>query len=118
MIIMKKHLFLILTFLIMNVLNVFSYTVLEDFNDFLIDENQLDIGLDRFGVLAGSENFRFMIGVEGETAGVLLDNLDAGIKGGINKFRPAATIGFGYKNDSFGFGLGYQFRYVPSEAKT
>ena len=112
MIIMKKHLFLILTFLIMNVLNVFSYTVLEDFNDFLIDENQLDIGLDRFGVLAGSENFRFMIGVEGETAGVLLDNLDAGIKGGINKFRPAATIGFGYKNDSFGFGLGYQFRYV------
>lgn len=107
-----KRLCLILTALIISVYNVFAYTILEDFNDFLVDENQLTIRLDRLGVLAGTENLRFMVGVSGETAGVLLDNLDSGTKGGINTFRPAAIAGFGYKTDSFGIGLGYQFKYV------
>ncbi|WP_157153828.1 variable surface protein VspJ [Brachyspira murdochii] len=107
-----KRLFLILTALITSVYSIFGYTILEDFNDFLVDENQLTIRLDRLGVLAGTENLRFMVGVEGETAGVLLDNLDSGTEGGINNFRPAAIAGFGYKTDSFAIGLGYQFKYV------
>lgn len=107
-----KRLCLILTALITSVYSIFGYTILEDFNDFLIDENQLTIRLDRLGVLAGTENLRFMVGVEGETAGVLLDNLDNGLEGGISTFRPAATAGFGYKTDSFGIGAGYQFKYV------
>ncbi|MEI0605586.1 variable surface protein VspJ [Brachyspira pulli] len=107
-----KRLYLILAALIISVYNVFAYTVVEDFNDFLVDENQLRIRLDRLGVLAGTENLRFMVGVSGETAGVLLDNLDSGTEGGISTFRPAAIAGFGYKTDSFGIGLGYQFKYV------
>ena len=107
-----KRLCLILTALITSVYSIFGYTILEDFNDFLIDENQLTIRLDRLGVLAGTENLRFMVGVEGETAGVLLDNLDNGLEGGISTFRPAATAGFGYKTESFGIGAGYQFKYV------
>ena len=107
-----KRLCLILTALITNAYSIFGYTILEDFNDFLIDENQLTIRLDRLGVLAGTENLRFMVGVEGETAGVLLDNLDNGLEGGISTFRPAATAGFGYKTGSFGIGAGYQFKYV------
>ena len=107
-----KRLYFILTALIISVYNVFAYTILEDFNDFLVDENQLTIRLDRLGVLAGTENLRFMVGVSGETAGVLLDNLDSGTEGGISTFRPAAIAGFGYKTDSFGIGLGYQFKYV------
>ena len=110
-----KRLYFILTALIISVFNAynaFAYTVLEDFNDFLVDENQLTIRLDRLGVLAGTENLRFMAGVSGETAGVLLDNLDNGNKGGINTFRPAVIAGFGYKTDSFGIGAGYQFKYV------
>lgn len=107
-----KRLCLILTMILISAYSLFGYTILEDFNDFLIDENQLTIRLDRAGVLAGSENVRFMIGVEGETAGVLLDNLDNGVKGGISIFRPRAIAGIGYKNESFGIGLGYQFMYV------
>lgn len=106
-----KRLHLIITIALISVYSAFGYTILEDFNDFLIDENQLTIRLDRAGVLAGSENVRFMIGVEGETAGVLLDNLDNGVKGGINTFKPRAIAGIGYKNDSFGIGFGYQFMY-------
>ena len=106
-----KRLHLIITIALISVYSAFGYTILEDFNDFLIDENQLTIRLDRAGVLAGSENVRFMIGVEGETAGVLLDNLDNGVKGGINIFKPRAIAGIGYKNDSFGIGFGYQFMY-------
>ena len=107
-----KRLYYILTALIISAYSVFGYTILEDFNDFLVDENQLTIRLDRFGVLAGTENLRFMVGVEGETAGVLIDNLTSGVKGGVNTFRPAATAGFAYKTDSFGIGAGYQFKYV------
>ncbi|WP_300366041.1 variable surface protein VspJ [Brachyspira sp.] len=107
-----RRLYYILAALVLSVYAAFSYTVLEDFNDFLVDENQLRVRLDRFGVLAGSSNVRFMIGVTGETAGVLFDNVDDGIKGGISKFRPAAIVGIGYKNDSFGIGVGYQFKYV------
>ena len=107
-----KRLYFILAALIISMYNVFAYTVVEDFNDFLVDENQLRIRLDRLGVLAGTENLRFMVGVSGETAGVLLDNLDSGTEGGISTFRPAAIAGFGYKTDSFGIGLGYQFKYV------
>lgn len=106
-----KRLHLIITIALISVYSAFGYTILEDFNDFLIDENQLTIRLDRAGVLAGSKNVRFMIGVEGETAGVLLDNLDNGVKGGINTFKPRAIAGIGYKNDSFGIGFGYQFMY-------
>ena len=107
-----KRLYFILAALLITAYSAFSYTVVEDFNDFLIDENQLTIRLDRLGVLAGTENLRFMVGVEGETAGVLLDNLDNGLEGGISTFRPAAIAGFGYKTESFGIGAGYQFRYV------
>lgn len=107
-----KRLYFILTALIISVYNVFAYTVVEDFNDFLVDENQLRIRLDRLGVLAGTENLRFMVGVSGETAGVLLDNLDSGTEGGISTFRPAAIAGFGYKTEIFGIGVGYQFKYV------
>ncbi|MEI0446767.1 variable surface protein VspJ [Brachyspira intermedia] len=107
-----KRLYFILAVLLITAYSAFSYTVVEDFNDFLVDENQLTIRLDRLGVLAGTENLRFMVGVSGETAGVLLDNLDSGTKGGINTFRPAAIAGFGYKTESFGIGLGYQFKYV------
>ncbi|TKZ31726.1 variable surface protein VspJ, partial [Brachyspira catarrhinii] len=106
-----KILHLILTMILISAYSLFGYTILEDFNDFLIDEDQLTIRLDRAGVLAGSENVRFMIGVEGETAGVLLDNLENGVKGGINTFRPRAIAGIGYKNESFGIGFGYQFMY-------
>ena len=93
--------------------SLFGYTILEDFNDFLIDEDQLTIRLDRAGVLAGSENVRFMIGVEGETAGVLIDNLQEAYSGdkGLNLFFPKPIVGIGYKNDSFGIGFGYQFYY-------
>ena len=107
-----KRLYFILAALLITAYSAFSYTVVEDFNDFLIDENQLRIRLDRFGVLAGTENLRFMVGVSGETAGVLLDNLDSDEEGGINTFRPAAIAGFGYKTESFGIGAGYQFKYV------
>ncbi|KLI16002.1 variable surface family protein [Brachyspira hyodysenteriae] len=107
-----KRLYFILSALLITAYSAFSYTVVEDFNDFLVDENQLRIRLDRFGVLAGTENLRFMVGVSGETAGVLLDNLDRGTKGGINTFRPAAIAGFGYKTESFGIGVGYQFKYI------
>ncbi|WP_157152160.1 variable surface protein VspJ [Brachyspira sp. SAP_772] len=107
-----KRIYIILTALIINAYSVFSYTIVEDFNDFLVDENQLTVRLDRFGVLAGTDNFRFLVGVNGETAGVLLDNLDNGSKGGINTFRPAALAGFGYKTESFAIGAGYQFKYV------
>ena len=107
-----KRLYFILAALIISMYNVFAYTVVEDFNDFLVDENQLRIRLDRLGVLAGTENLRFMVGVSGETAGVLLDNLDSGTEGGISTFRPAAIAGFGYKTESFGIGVGYQFKYV------
>ncbi|MCZ9934141.1 variable surface protein VspJ [Brachyspira hyodysenteriae] len=107
-----KRLYFILAALLITAYSAFSYTVVEDFNDFLVDENQLRIRLDRFGVLAGTENLRFMVGVSGETAGVLFDNLDNGVKGGINKFRPAAIAGFGYKTESFGIGAGYQFQYI------
>ena len=107
-----KRLYFILAALVITAYSAFSYTVVEDFNDFLVDENQLTIRLDRLGVLAGTENLRFMVGVTGETAGVLLDNLDSGTKGGINTFRPAAIAGFGYKTESFGIGAGYQFKYV------
>lgn len=107
-----KRLYFILAALLITAYSAFSYTVVEDFNDFLVDENQLTIRLDRLGVLAGTENLRFMVGVSGETAGVLLDNLDSGTKGGINTFRPAAIAGFGYKTESFGIGAGYQFKYV------
>ena len=81
-----KRIYIILTALIINAYSVFSYTIVEDFNDFLVDENQLTIRLDRFGVLAGTDNFRFLVGVNGETAGVLLDNLDNGSKGGNKHF--------------------------------
>ena len=107
-----KRLYYILTALLISAYSIFGYTILEDFNDFLVDENQLTIRLDRFGVLAGTEQLRFMVGVEGETAGVLIDNLDNGVKGGVNTFKPAATAGFGYKTDSFGIGFGYQFKYI------
>lgn len=107
-----KRLYYVLTALIISAYSMFGYTILEDFNDFLVDENQLTIRLDRFGVLAGTENLRFMVGVEGETAGVLIDNLTSGIKGGINTFKPAATVGFAYKTESFGIGAGYQFKYI------
>lgn len=107
-----RRLYIILTALIINAYSVFSYTVVEDFNDFLVDENQLRVRLDRFGVLAGIDNLRFVVGVNGETAGVLLDNLDNGSKGGISTFRPAALAGFGYKTESFAIGAGYQFKYV------
>ena len=107
-----RRLYIILTALIINAYSVFSYTVVEDFNDFLVDENQLRVRLDRFGVLAGTDNLRFVVGVNGETAGVLLDNLDNGSKGGISTFRPAALAGFGYKTESFAIGAGYQFKYV------
>lgn len=107
-----KRLYFILAALLITAYSAFSYTVVEDFNDFLVDENQLRIRLDRLGVLAGTENLRFMVGVEGETAGVLLDNLDNGLEGGISTFRPAAIAGFGYKTESFGIGAGYQFKYV------
>lgn len=109
-----RRLYIILTALIINAYSVFSYTVVEDFNDFLVDDNQLRVRLDRFGVLAGTDNLRFVVGVNGETAGVLLDNLDNGSKGGINTFRPAALAGFGYKTESFAIGAGYQFKYVTS----
>ncbi|WP_028330577.1 cell surface protein [Brachyspira alvinipulli] len=109
-----KRLYYVLTALIISAYSMFGYTILEDFNDFLVDENQLTIRLDRFGVLAGTENFRFMIGVEGESAGVLVDNLTSGIKGGISVFYPAPTAGIAYKTESFGVGLGYQFKYVTS----
>ena len=66
-----KRLYFILAVLLITAYSAFSYTVVEDFNDFLVDENQLRIRLDRFGVLAGTENLRFMVGVSGETAGVL-----------------------------------------------
>ena len=36
-----RRLYIILTALIINAYSVFSYTVVEDFNDFLVDENQL-----------------------------------------------------------------------------
>ena len=104
-----KRLYYILTALIISAYSVFGYTILEDFNDFLVDENQLTIRLDRFGVLAGTENLRCMVGVEGEPAGVLIDNLTSGIKGGINTFKPAATVGFAYKTESFGIGAGYSW---------
>lgn len=112
-----KRLYFILSALLITAYSAFSYTVVEDFNDFLVDENQLRIRLDRFGVLAGTENLRFMVGVLGETAGVLLDNLDRGTKGGINTFRPAAIAGFGYKTESFGIGVGYQFIYQEAGSR-
>lgn len=109
-----KNLILILTIAIISVYSAFGYTILEDFNDFLVDEDQLTIRLDRAGVLAGSENIRFMIGVEGEFAGVLLDNLVNGVRGGINTFYPKPIVGIGYKNESFGIGFGYQFTYTTA----
>lgn len=107
-----KRLYFILAALIISAYNAFSYTTVEDFNDFLFDENQLRVRLDRLGFLAGTENFRFMAGVTGETAGVLLDNLDSEGNQGINTFRPAAIAGFAYKTDGFSIGVGYQFKYV------
>lgn len=111
---MKKILLTIVTFVTV-VYSTFAYVSPEDFGDMLLDDNQLTVRLERMGVLAGSENIRFMAGLTSALGDVIIDNLITGSKNhGINSFKPGAIAGIAYKSDIFSVGVGYQFKWIDS----
>ena len=89
--------------------------------DFLMDRYQLRARTDQIGALygvgIGDGDFRFSLGVTGNTSGVILDNWmnDSSTNNNIKSyFRPSVMLAMGYKSDKIGVGVGYQFKYVDS----
>ena len=91
------------------------------FIDFLMDRYQLRARTDQIGALygvgIGDGDFRFSLGVTGNTSGVILDNWtnDSSTNNKLSSyFRPSVMLAMGYKSDKIGVGVGYQFKYVDS----
>ena len=89
--------------------------------DFLMDGYQLRARTDQIGALygvgIGDGDFRFSLGVTGNTSGVILDNWtnDSSTNNKLSSyFRPSVMLAMGYKSDKIGVGVGYQFKYVDS----
>ncbi|WP_302273255.1 hypothetical protein [Brachyspira aalborgi] len=89
--------------------------------DFLMDRYQLRARTDQIGALygvgIGDGDFRFSLGVTGNTSGVILDNWtnDSSTNNKLSSyFRPSVMLAMGYKSDKIGVGVGYQFKYVDS----
>ena len=89
--------------------------------DFLMDGYQLRARTDQIGALygvgIGDGDFRFSLGVTGNTSGVILDNWtnDSSTNKNLKSyFRPSVMLAMGYKSDKIGVGVGYQFKYVDS----
>ena len=89
--------------------------------DFLMDRYQLRARTDQIGALygvgIGDGDFRFSLGVTGNTSGVILDNWtnDSSTNKNLKSyFRPSVMLAMGYKSDKIGVGVGYQFKYVDS----
>ncbi|WP_281816684.1 cell surface protein [Brachyspira pilosicoli] len=119
---MKKILISIL--IIMSIsMQVFAYYKSDNMIDMLVHSNQVQIRTDRFGVLAGTRNWRFAAGLTGaeNSAGIILNNLgDPSVQGtnknnnnrwGVDKFVPSALVAFGYDSDLFGVAAGYEFTW-------
>ena len=89
--------------------------------DFLMDGYQLRARTDQIGALygvgIGDGDFRFSLGVTGNTSGVILDNWtnDSSTNNKLSSyFRPSVMLAMGYKSDKIGVGVGYQFKYIDS----
>ena len=119
---MKKILISILIIISLSI-QLFAYYKSDNMIDMLVHSNQLQIRTDRFGVLAGTRNWRFAAGLTGADnfAGIILNNLgDPSVqqtnannneKYGITKFVPSALAAFGYDSDLFGIAAGYEFTW-------
>ena len=91
------------------------------FIDFLMDGYQLRARTDQIGALygvgIGDGDFRFSLGVTGNTSGVILDNWtnDSSTNNKLSSyFRPSVALAVGYKSDLISVGGAYQFKYVDS----
>ena len=89
--------------------------------DFLMDRYQLRARTDQIGALygvgIGDGDFRFSLGVTGNTSGVILDNWtnDSSTNNKLSSyFRPSVAVAVGYKSDLISVGGAYQFKYVDS----
>ena len=89
--------------------------------DFLMDGYQLRARTDQIGALygvgIGDGDFRFSLGVTGNTSGVILDNWtnDSSTNNKLSSyFRPSVAVAVGYKSDLISVGGAYQFKYVDS----
>ncbi|WP_295157982.1 cell surface protein [uncultured Brachyspira sp.] len=114
-----KRLILILSIISALYIEGFGYFKSQNMIDFLVHSNQLQIRTDRFGVLAGTRNWRFAVGLTDAdriSGGIILHNTgepasqDANNKG-IDKFVPSVSAAFGYDSDLFGIGVGYEFTW-------
>lgn len=118
---MKK---LLITFLFIASTNIlFAYYKAENMIDFLVHSSQVRVRTDRLGVLYGTDNFRFAVGLTGADAfsGVIAHNTggpDTQVtnnnntdRKGYDKIVPSVLGAFGYKNDSWGIGVGYEFTW-------
>ena len=119
---MKKILISILIIISLSI-QLFAYYKSDNMIDMLVHSNQLQIRTDRFGVLAGTRNWRFAAGLTGadNLSGIILNNLgsaetqttnaDNRERWGITKFVPSALAAFGYDSDLFGIAAGYEFTW-------
>lgn len=119
---MKKILISILIIMSLSI-QLFAYYKSDNMIDMLVHSNQVMIRTDRFGVLAGTRNWRFAAGLTGADnfAGIILNNLGApetqqtnannNEKWGVTKFVPSALVAFGYDSDLFGIAAGYEFTW-------
>lgn len=119
---MKKILISILIIMSLSI-QLFAYYKSDNMIDMLVHSNQVMIRTDRFGVLAGTRNWRFAAGLTGadNSAGIILNNLGApetqqtnannNEKLGVTKFVPSALVAFGYDSDLFGIAAGYEFTW-------
>ena len=89
--------------------------------DFLMDRYQFRARTDQIGVLYGTDNgtgdFRFALGVTGNTSGVIADNWtnDSSTNKNLKSyFRPSVMLAMGYKSDLISVGGAYQFKYIDS----
>lgn len=119
---MKKILISILIIMSISI-QLFAYYKSDNMIDILVHSNQVQIRTDRFGVLAGTRNWRFAAGLTGAEnyAGIILNNLgepgqqktnaNNNNRSGITKFVPSALVAFGYDSDLFGVAAGYEFTW-------
>ena len=113
---MKKILISILIIMSISI-QLFAYYKSDNMIDMLVHSNQVQIRTDRFGVLAGTRNWRFAAGLTGaeNSAGIILNNLGTpetqrtnknnNNRWGIDKFVPSALVAFGYDSDLFGIAV-------------
>lgn len=119
---MKKILISILIIMSLSI-QLFAYYKSDNMIDMLVHSNQVQIRTDRFGVLAGTRNWRFAAGLTGaeNSAGIILNNLGTpetqrtnknnNNRWGVDKFVPSALVAFGYDSDLFGIAAGYEFTW-------